>query len=212
MECRAWIAEIVETARAGVEPAPPLQSHLHACDACATRWALECNLNVYVDTAREAALLARRTRRDPAALWQKAQAAGPTPMSTWSRFALAAAAMLLLTLAVGVSRHPGTAPAATATQPTPEFAAALYASGDTAGDPAADGAEEEAGFVEIPYAPPLAPGESLNVEVTELSQAELAGMGVDWNPADVREALLAEVVTGEDGGPRAVRVLGDMNY
>jgi hypothetical protein len=211
MECRAWIAEIVETARSGAEPEPALQSHLRSCGACAARWTLENNLNVHVDAAREAALLAHRTRLEPATLWRQARTAQSSGISTWTRFALAAAAMLVLTLAVSVARHPAAAPAQSATAaalPAPEFVAALYASGD----PASDATAEEAGYVEIPYAPPLAPGESLNVEVTELSPAELAGMGVDWNPADARESLLAEVVTGEDGVPRAVRVLGDMNY
>jgi hypothetical protein len=203
MECRDWIDEIVETARSGNDAPGALAAHLRGCNGCAARWTAERNLNVYIDAAREAGLLRGRSRLSGTALWNQAHPMRPGLRSNWTRIVLAAAAMLVLALAVGVLRHPGVE-----SRPVPA-PVALAAPELPAAD---DEALVQAGFVEVPYAPPLAAGESLNVELTELSPAELADMGMDWNLDDQRETLLAEVVTGEDGLPRAVRVLGDMSY
>jgi hypothetical protein len=61
------------------------------------------------------------------------------------------------------------------------------------------------GFVNVPYAPPLAPGEFVSVVRQELEPAALVRMGL---PVDgIGDApVAADVVVGEDGFPRAVRV------
>jgi hypothetical protein len=65
-------------------------------------------------------------------------------------------------------------------------------------------------FLTVPYTPPLAPGETLHIAVAEISGAELEGLGLDWNDADPGAVVLAEVVSGEDDMPRAVRVLNEI--
>jgi hypothetical protein len=60
-------------------------------------------------------------------------------------------------------------------------------------------------FVPVPYAPPLAPGEYVEVVQRELSPAALARMGFVIQGAAVNE-VVTDLIVGEDGMPRAVRV------
>jgi hypothetical protein len=62
-----------------------------------------------------------------------------------------------------------------------------------------------AGFIPVPYVPPLATGERLSVVHTGLYPAALASLGVTVDPAWATE-LPADLLVGEDGFPRAVRV------
>ncbi len=64
---------------------------------------------------------------------------------------------------------------------------------------------QEEGFIEVPYAPPLAQGELVRVIHTELQPAALASMGVNVDPSWTTE-LPADLLLGQDGFPRAVRV------
>ena len=68
-----------------------------------------------------------------------------------------------------------------------------------------DADPREEGFIEVPFAPPLAEGETVRVVHTELRPAELASMGVNVDPSWTTE-LPADVLVGQDGFPRAVRV------
>ena len=61
------------------------------------------------------------------------------------------------------------------------------------------------GFIAVPFVPPLAEGELVRVVHTELHPATLAGLGVNVDPAWVT-AMPADLLLGEDGFPRAVRV------
>ena len=107
---------------------------------------------------------------------------------------LSAAAVLLLTIAIGYgwrnSRHP----------------AAIEASIETVEDLA-----DDTGFVAIPFAPPLAPGEFVRVVETELQPIALAHMGIYVDAADSSD-IHAELLLGEDGFPRAVRVAEEMQF
>lgn len=63
-------------------------------------------------------------------------------------------------------------------------------------------------FVPVPYAAPLAPGESVDVIRTQLDTQALDRMGVNVVVASAASAKVdADVVLGQDGLPRAVRVL-----
>ncbi len=65
-------------------------------------------------------------------------------------------------------------------------------------------------FVAVPYAPPLAAGELVSVVRTELQAPALARMGFDMDAAGLARyagAVPADVVMGDDGLPRAVRVI-----
>jgi hypothetical protein len=64
------------------------------------------------------------------------------------------------------------------------------------------------GFIAVPYVPPLAPGELVSVVHTELYPAALASLGVSVDPAWTT-GLPADLLIGEDGFPRAVRVSAD---
>jgi hypothetical protein len=68
-------------------------------------------------------------------------------------------------------------------------------------------------FVAVPYAPPLAPGESVDVVRTQLDSQALERMGVNISLASAASAEVnADLVLGQDGLPRAVRVLGQAQY
>jgi hypothetical protein len=60
-------------------------------------------------------------------------------------------------------------------------------------------------FIAVPYTPPLAPGEMVRVVHTNLYPEALASMGMAVNPLWAGN-LAADVVEGEDGLPRAVRI------
>jgi hypothetical protein len=64
---------------------------------------------------------------------------------------------------------------------------------------------EAEGFIAVPFVPPLAMGEMLRVVHTELNPAALASLGVSVDPSWTAK-LPADVLLGEDGMPRAVRV------
>ncbi len=110
------------------------------------------------------------------------------------KWLLSAAAVLLLTVAVGygwrISQRPQ----------------AMEASVETLEDVADDN-----GFVAIPYAPPLATGEFVRVVETELQPIALARMGIYVDEADSSE-IPAELLLGEDGFPRAVRVIEETQF
>ena len=95
------------------------------------------------------------------------------------RFAVAVAALLVMT--IGIGRDWRAAP-----------------------DYFEEAADE--GFIAVPYAPPLAAGEFVKIVRTELQPIEIARMGL---PVDMAHAadIAADVLVGEDGLPRAVRVI-----
>ena len=66
-------------------------------------------------------------------------------------------------------------------------------------------------FVEVPYAPPLATGEFVRIVRTELRTTALARMGIYVDAAGADE-IPADVLLGEDGFPRGVRVLDALDF
>jgi len=70
--------------------------------------------------------------------------------------------------------------------------------------------EEENGFIPVPYALPLASGESVRVVRRELNGADLVRMGIDLPGAyagDLADDFEADIVLGEDELPRAVQLV-----
>jgi len=65
--------------------------------------------------------------------------------------------------------------------------------------------EDSEGFIAVPYVPPLATGEMVHVVHTQLNPAELASLGVNVDPS-LTAQMPADLLLGEDGMPRAVRV------
>jgi hypothetical protein len=66
-------------------------------------------------------------------------------------------------------------------------------------------------FIAIPYTPPLAPGEIVRVVHADFYPEALASMGVEVDPAWAGN-LPADVVVGEDGIPRAVRIAENSQF
>jgi hypothetical protein len=69
---------------------------------------------------------------------------------------------------------------------------------------------EANGFIPVPYALPLATGESVRIVRRELNGAELVRMGIDLPGAyagDLADDFEADIVLGEDELPRAVQLV-----
>ena len=132
----------------------------------------------------------RRFAQVPRRSWQ--------PVWNW---ALAAAAVALLSIGLGVFWSLGHgAGHGIAKSPASRQGQVASASFDAvAGDD---------GFVDIAYAPPLAAGEFVSVVRTELQPTALARMGI-YVDADYANAIPADVMVGEDGVPRAVRLVSE---
>jgi hypothetical protein len=202
MNCREWIIGMVECARGGSQPGATLQSHLKSCSKCAERWDDEIRLSVQLRTARDAAAGRRspETRREE---MMRRFAAAPRRgfLPAW-KWVLAAAAVLLLSVALGYpwrsGRHvDGTVPGSNQVA----FGSADFE--ELAGD------SNE--FVPVAYTPPLAAGEFVSVLRTELQPTALARMGI-YVDAAYTNAIPADVLVGEDGFPRAVRVVSEVEF
>jgi hypothetical protein len=207
MICREQSAELMELARQGSQPHAALRMHLAACPACAERWQTEQQL---ADEFRSMRLLAAarasRTSREAGRqsllreFDRKRPVAPPArPRVSWM---LAAAAAVILAMVIGhefgVRQRPQ-APPATRIKALPRPQSIVYEASLDASELSADD------FIAVPYAPPLAQGEMVRVISTSLYPEALTSMGIDYDPA-AGSNIPAEVVVGEDGLPRAVRI------
>lgn len=205
--CRKWNSEIIERARRAPAPGATvdmLEEHLRTCEDCRGRWERQRALTSVLDNARvEAGHRPPRPpefRRELLAEFDAAHAR-PRPALRW----LAAAAVLLLAIALGYAlRHESRQPSQTVATQAP----ALQASGEPAAE-AASG--DESDFVTLPYAPPLASGEFVSVVRTELQRSALARMGI-YVDSSYGSEIQTDMVVGEDGVPRAVRILGAVEF
>jgi hypothetical protein len=64
-------------------------------------------------------------------------------------------------------------------------------------------------FVEIPYIAPLAPYERTNIVRMEVPVAALIAAGFDVHAVDTAAALSADVLFGQDGRARAIRLVSN---
>jgi hypothetical protein len=199
LTCRESAVELLECARAGQVPAAELQAHLIPCSRCRERWEDERRLTAHFRIMRDA--VARQPsmagREELMREFDRAHTGGFPAVWRW---ALNAAAILLVVLALAYDlRHRGHSAENVAEQQKNSVGLQAEDSGD------------EGGFVSVPYALPLAPGEFVRVIRTELDPVALAGMGIDVEAADGAE-IPADVLLGEDGLPRGVRVLPDNGF
>lgn len=124
----------------------------------------------------------------------------PSSLKLW----LGIAAVLLLAIALGRAwRNDRVADANSI-----EISGNSHADSDAVPD-LSRGTEDD-DFLPVPYAPPLATGEFIRVVRTELRPIALARMGIDVD--SYLDEIAAEVVLGEDGFPRAVRLLGEKQF
>ena len=198
VECRFWISEIVEIARSAPEPGAELQKHLNTCPRCREHWEAQRRLTSHIAAARAGAAAVPVSPRREQVL-REFDRMHRSPLRGPLVWVAAAAALVILSVGVlsrwnsGGHATPTTAAARQGTAATEEF-------GDDNDD-----------FVPVPYALPLARGEFVSVERTSLQPTALARMGFPIDPAWGSE-VPADVLVGQDGLPRAVRLVGTLEF
>ena len=197
--CREWRERIAGQVRGLSLPADrELNGHLQFCPSCADFCQEQQRLT------EEFRILASSLAGNPTRLEMRARILEefdrrqtparrrPATLYTW-----AAAAVLLICALVGAGtwmRHRASVKqvvASASPQRTGRILSRVLA--------------QNGGFVPVPFMPPLASGELVTVVRTKLPPAALLRMGLTTQNTDGSE-VNAEVMMGEDGFPRAVRV------
>jgi hypothetical protein len=203
MNCRNVTEKIVESARHQIdlrsaEHGKQLREHTRRCTSCESRLEAEEFLTDRLKDLRDAAWSRRSSAASREMLMARfAERNRVVSISAGIRrryWALAAAAAVLIGL-FAIPR-PHAAVQTASAEATDEISIEAPA------DPEAEG------FIAVPYTPPLATGEMIRVVHTELNPAALASLGVNVDPAWTAQ-LPADLLLGEDGMPRAVRVVAD---
>ena len=191
LNCSNAVIKLVECARLRAQPQGELQLHLNVCAGCQERWDSECSLTAGLRLMRMQASAGRAPLAVRSAVMQEfaVQEFVARRRKSASRrwlWSLAAAAVLLISAVV------------VRDQLVPGTPASVYVADD-------QNEPQQEGFIAVAYAPPLAPGELIRVIHMELQPAELASLGVNVDPSWTT-GLPADVLVGQDGFPRAVRV------
>jgi hypothetical protein len=199
--CGEWLNELAECARRGAGPSGRLRAHLSGCVRCGERWEADLALSAGLRELR-AARAGQRSRD----VWRRQLMAefdrlDFSPSRPWFRWAwIPASAALLIVASVQVwLGMPGRNVPAQLSVRSDDLASAGFADID-----------EENGFIPVPYALPLAPGESVRIVRRELNGAELVRMGIDLPGAyagDLADDFEADIALGEDELPRAVQLV-----
>ena len=192
MNCGGYRERAVECARRRADADPALKAHMRVCEACRERWEAECELSAHLGFLSAESRPRRSSesvRESLMATFEARYARSAAPRWYW---AAAVAAVLL----IGLVMAPGTM------NRLRRQGHSAVESADTSG---IDAYSDSEGFIAVPYAPPLAPGEMVRIVHTELNPAALASLGVSVDPAWTTQ-LPADVLESEDGMPRAVRV------
>jgi hypothetical protein len=183
---------MVERARTGAPANHALAIHLAECRQCAERWEAEVELSRGMRTVRRAASAVRSAPETRARLLAEFDARRRhNAMHRGLLWAMAAMTILLLLTAVQVRRAGRGA--------APRTAQAEF-------DRSTEDLLADNGFMPVPYAAPLAPGEYVEVVQRDLTPGALARMGFVIQTAYNNNEITAELMIGEDGLPRAVRV------
>lgn len=204
MNCRNWTIELVECARTGFEPRADLRQHLEHCSPCKERWNDERNLSARFQAMRAAAAARRQSPAKRAELLREFQSAHQRLIPSSLKWSLSIAAVLLLAIALGRAWRNDRGAATHAI----EIAEYTPVESDSLAD--LNKGSEDDGFLPVPYAPPLATGEFVRVVRTELHPIALARMGIDVE--SYPDEIAADLILGEDGFPRAVRLLGEKQF
>ncbi len=186
-----------------------------SCTRCAERWDAERGLSDQFGAMRAEA--AARTADNP---WRDAKRkdlmrqfaaydfAGQHRKAvarSWGLGLAAAAAVVLAVFAgqiAGTRWHRSPAPAIEASADGFNSSDSESSGAEFSGDAAELSSDD---FIAVPYTPPLAQGELVRVVHADLVPAALASLGIDVDPARSGD-VPADVVIGEDGIPRAVRI------
>jgi len=197
LNCGGYTERAVECARRRGDADPALGAHLRVCETCRDRWEAESELSAHLGFVRSESRSRRSSdsvRESLMNVFEARYARKSAPRWYWAA-AVAVTVLLGIVIApeaVNSLRHQD-APAVEATDVS-----------------AIESYTDSEGFIAVPYAPPLATGEMVRIVHTELNPAALASLGVSVDPAWTTQ-LPADVLEGEDGMPRAVRV-SDSEY
>jgi len=197
--------ELTERARRGASLSGRLSAHLSDCGQCRERWEAELALSAEMRKLR-LGLAGERSpdwrRRQLMAEFSSLERARPRPWFRWAW--VPAAAALLVVASVQIWRAP-----------VGNGGGQFAFPGADITEPGSAEISEENGFIPVPYAPPLATGESVRIVRRAVNRAELVRMGIDLpgGYADsVDDDFEADVVLGEDELPRAVQLVGYAEY
>lgn len=182
MSCKMLVERIVESARRGQELEGDLRVHLGSCRACLRRWEEESNLSRQLRFVSSAAMRDMRAEHNRERLLQEFAAKHPMRKHQAAWIAAIAAALVMV---IFIPKERSRAVPAASEQTVTEL------------DPMADG------FTPVPYAPPLAPGEFISIVHANLPAADFARLGFE---VDTESSIPVDVVLGQDGMPRAVRI------
>jgi hypothetical protein len=184
---------MVERVRTGAPAGHSLAMHLAECPRCAERWEAEMELSRGLLGVRSAVAGLRSAPDARERLMAEFDhRRRQTLLHRGFVWAMTAITILLLAGAVLQVQRAGRRSALHTAQ------AELDLRGD---DLLAD-----TGFMPVPYASPLAQGEYVEVVERDLTPAALARMGFVIQTAYNNNEVTAELMIGEDGLPRAVRV------
>jgi hypothetical protein len=188
---------------------------LAVCPACAERWESERLLTdqfrvlrVQADAlfAEGAIDGARHDALMQAFAVRSRQERRRATVRSWG-FALAAAATVVISVAITLfSGAAGRARSHVSVSPVHNPLATQTLVYESSSDASSLSTDD---FIAVPYTPPLAQGELVRVVHADLYPGALASMGLDLSSAWARSDgsnVPADVVIGEDGIPRAVRI------
>jgi len=196
-------------------PSAELGDHLRECRSCGERWEDEQNLSAHFQAVRNYAGGLRQPEARREQILGEFAGARRSSHHTSLKWALSAAAILILAVSLGVAWRNGR-PSSKSRAESTQIARAsvqdsLRASVGHAEDSSVEELSDESGFVAVPYVAPLAPGEFVKVVRVELHPVALAHMGI-YVDSDSASGIPAEVLIGEDGFPRAVRVFEEIQF
>jgi hypothetical protein len=208
MNCKELAPNLIEQARKRRDPSPALKDHLAHCAPCQRRWDVERQLTAHLNAIREQVGGIQPSSFQRARLMQEFSRRRKSPaVPSWA-WGFAAAAAMLIAAFIGheaalYSRHSVITPAGkghgVAAHGIPADTGIMY---EVSSDATALSTDD---YFEVPYAPPLAPGEIVRVVHTQVQPEELANLGLAPEPA-WSDNLPVDMVVGEDGLPRAVRI------
>jgi len=193
--------DLVEAARGNY--IGELRAHLAACADCRERWDAERQLTAQLGIIRARTAVLRSPNHQRDSLLQdfsrihRHKVVPSTLVRSWA-WALGAAAALFLAIFLGHVAAKRTRPIVRQERQIVYEASLSNLSNDASALSGDD-------FIAVPYTPPLAPGEIVRVMHANFYPEALASMGVDVDPSWAGE-LPVDVVVGEDGLPRAVRI------
>jgi hypothetical protein len=200
-DCKEWQDELAEGARCAAGPSRRVWAHVSGCARCGERWEAERTLSAALRELRMASAGQRSGDVWRRRLMAEFASLEFSSARTWLGWAwIPASAALLVAASVQIwLGMPGRNVVAQVAAQSQDVAGAM-----------SFGTGEDSGFIPVPYALPLATGESVRVVRQQLNGAELVRMGIDLPgayAADLADDFEADVMLGEDDLPRAVQLV-----